>query len=161
MRRIAYLYASTCPQVKGLEASLDEVVRDFEAEKQQTMHSHDQRTSDLSLELNGLRQLIKIKNKELKTMKRLASHILQQRTEVCTSPLWDLLGLGSLSRAPCAGAACRRARRPADPKVDHRLVYRLDVTCASHLLVLIELIRQLCACPGGGVLFGCPGACEG
>lgn len=39
-------------------------------------------TEELALEVNGLRQLVKLKNKELRTIKKLAQTILSQRTEV-------------------------------------------------------------------------------
>lgn len=39
-------------------------------------------SEDLVLEVNGLRQLVKLKNKELRTIKKLAQTILNQRTEV-------------------------------------------------------------------------------
>ncbi|KDO27043.1 hypothetical protein SPRG_07754 [Saprolegnia parasitica CBS 223.65] len=64
-------------KVKTLEKSLSQVVSTFEKEK----HALTIKT-EKSLDADGLRKLLKLKNKELRTMKRLAQTILDQRTDV-------------------------------------------------------------------------------
>lgn len=69
-------------QVKTLERSLAQVVRDFERSRDEMAAKHKEEIDELTVEVNGLRQLVKLKNKELKTIKGLAQTILGQRTEV-------------------------------------------------------------------------------
>lgn len=69
-------------QVQTLEKSLSQVVRDFEKQRAEMLAGFRDKTGELQVEVNGLRQLVKLKNKELRTIKRLAQTILSQRTEV-------------------------------------------------------------------------------
>ena len=69
-------------KVKSLERSLSQVVRDFEKEKEMIILQHKQQVEELKIEESGLRQLVKLKNKELKNIRKLAQIILDQRTEV-------------------------------------------------------------------------------
>lgn len=69
-------------KVKSLEQSLSAVVQDFERESGATKTASSKQLAELQLELQGLRQLVKMKNKELNNVKKLAEIILQKRTEV-------------------------------------------------------------------------------
>ena len=71
-------------KVKSLERTLSLSVATFEQEKS-SLHKEDQRKlAEIELDSQGLRQLVKLKSKELTHMKRLASIILQKRNEVET-----------------------------------------------------------------------------
>jgi hypothetical protein len=67
---------------KQLERALSQVLADFEAEKRNWIATHARELEDAQLEAAGLRQLVKIKTKELKQIKRLSQMILDQRSEV-------------------------------------------------------------------------------
>ncbi|EQC42073.1 hypothetical protein SDRG_00915 [Saprolegnia diclina VS20] len=69
-------------KVKTLEKSLSQVVSTFEKEKHALTIKTEKELDDVSLDADGLRKLLKLKNKELRTMKRLAQTILDQRTDV-------------------------------------------------------------------------------
>ncbi|ETV71894.1 hypothetical protein H257_13025 [Aphanomyces astaci] len=69
-------------KVKTLEKSLCQVVHEFEKEKQLLTTKTEKELDDVSLDADGLRKLLKLKNKELRNMKRLAQTILDQRTDV-------------------------------------------------------------------------------
>lgn len=69
-------------KVKELEMSLSRVVRNAEKERERLLLKHKQEVEEVQLEVAGLRQLVKLKNKELRTVKKLAQTILDQRTEV-------------------------------------------------------------------------------
>ncbi|OQS00781.1 hypothetical protein ACHHYP_02688 [Achlya hypogyna] len=69
-------------KVKTLEKSLSQVVSTFEKEKHALTTKTEKELDDVSLDADGLRKLLKLKNKELRTMKRLAQTILDQRTDV-------------------------------------------------------------------------------
>jgi len=69
-------------KLKDLERTFSQTVREFEHEKSQMASKHTRVSSELSLEVAGLRQLVKLKNKELKSILELAEVILKQRTEV-------------------------------------------------------------------------------
>jgi hypothetical protein len=69
-------------KVESLERSLSSVVRDFEKEKDLIVARARQKTEELGLANGGLKQLLRLKNKELKNLRSLAQVILNQRTEV-------------------------------------------------------------------------------
>ncbi|ETV97627.1 hypothetical protein, variant 3 [Aphanomyces invadans] len=69
-------------KVKTLEKSLCQVVHAFEKEKVLLATKTEKELDDVSLDADGLRKLLKLKNKELRNMKRLAQTILDQRTDV-------------------------------------------------------------------------------
>ena len=69
-------------KVESLERSLSSVVRDFEKEKEIIITKSKQSIDELSLTNGGLKQLLRLKNKELKNIRNLAQVILNQRTEV-------------------------------------------------------------------------------
>lgn len=69
-------------KIKELEMSLSRVVRNAEKERERLVLKHKQEVEEVQLEVAGLRQLVKLKNKELRTVKKLAQTILDQRTEV-------------------------------------------------------------------------------
>lgn len=71
-------------KTKSLEKSLAQVVKEYEKKSTQTAESHERKTRELELELSGMRQLIKLKSKELANVKRLAQLILEKRNEVET-----------------------------------------------------------------------------
>ncbi|OQS00187.1 hypothetical protein THRCLA_06162 [Thraustotheca clavata] len=68
-------------KVKTLEKSLCQVVSTFEKEKHALTIKTEKELDDVSLDADGLRKLLKLKNKELRAMKRLAQTILDQRTD--------------------------------------------------------------------------------
>ena len=69
-------------KVKALERSLSQVVRDFEKEQEVAELKSRQVVEELELSNSGSKQLLKLKNRELKNVRRLAQVILDQRTEV-------------------------------------------------------------------------------
>merc|ERR1711865_443847 len=69
-------------KVKSLERSLSQVVRDFEKEHELRAEKMRKELEEATLDAAGLRQLVKLKNKELRNIKKLAQTILDQRTEV-------------------------------------------------------------------------------
>ncbi|KAF0686037.1 Aste57867_22131 [Aphanomyces stellatus] len=69
-------------KVKTLEKSLCQVVHEFEKEKHVLTTKTEKELDDVSLDADGLRKLLKLKNKELRNMKRLSQTILDQRTDV-------------------------------------------------------------------------------
>lgn len=69
-------------KVQALEASLGSLARDFEAKRRDHSSAADRETDDLRLEVRGLRQLVRLKNRELRTVRRLAEIVLAQRSEV-------------------------------------------------------------------------------
>jgi len=71
-------------KVKSLERSLSHSVASFEKEKDTLVREDQRRLAEVELDSQGLRQLVKLKSKELTHMKRLASIILQKRNEVET-----------------------------------------------------------------------------
>lgn len=56
---------------------------DHEEEKRNWDQTYGKEMNDLKLETAGLRQLVKMKAKELIKVKKLSQIILDQRTEVC------------------------------------------------------------------------------
>jgi hypothetical protein len=69
-------------KVKMLERSLSQVVRDFEKERELDSIKSKQKLEEVSMANNGLKQLLKLKNRELKNIRKLAQTILDQRSEV-------------------------------------------------------------------------------
>ncbi|CAK4613987.1 unnamed protein product [Aphanomyces euteiches] len=69
-------------KVKTLEKSLGDIVHSFEKEKHLLTMKTEKELDDVSVDAEGLRKLVKLKNKELRNMKRLAQTILDQRTDV-------------------------------------------------------------------------------
>ncbi|GAH78975.1 unnamed protein product, partial [marine sediment metagenome] len=65
-----------------LEVSLSKFVQNFEVEKVAMLTTKQTQLDESLLECDGLKHLIKIKNKELRTLRRLSKEILDQRTEV-------------------------------------------------------------------------------
>ena len=71
-------------KVKSLERSLSHSVASFEKEKGEMAKEDQRKLAEVELDSAGLRQLVRLKSKELTHMKRLASIILQKRNEVET-----------------------------------------------------------------------------
>ncbi|KAJ1639118.1 hypothetical protein T492DRAFT_571639, partial [Pavlovales sp. CCMP2436] len=71
-------------KVKSLEKSLGQVVKDYERKAQLSAGSFEKAVKELELESGGMRQLLKLKAKELANVKRLAQLILEKRNEVET-----------------------------------------------------------------------------
>eukprot|EP00455_Lapot_gusevi_P053733 TRINITY_DN8458_c0_g1_i1.p1 TRINITY_DN8458_c0_g1~~TRINITY_DN8458_c0_g1_i1.p1 ORF type:complete len:422 (-),score=83.38 TRINITY_DN8458_c0_g1_i1:62-1327(-) len=69
-------------RVKTLERSLSQVLTEMEGERKNWASQHGKEVEDLRLECTGLKQLVKMKTKELKQIKKLSQIILDQRTEV-------------------------------------------------------------------------------
>ena len=69
-------------KVESLERSLSSVVRDFEKEKEIIITKSKSSIDELTLANGGLKQLLRLKNRELKNIRNLAQVILNQRTEV-------------------------------------------------------------------------------
>lgn len=65
-----------------LEVLLTQERRDRVAEYAGLMRAFERETEDMRLELAGLRSLMALKNRELRTIKKLAQIVLNQRTEV-------------------------------------------------------------------------------
>lgn len=77
-------------KVKSLERSLGDVVKGQETVVQNMRADHEKRTKELTTELSGLKQHIKLKAKELANVKRLAQLILEKRNDVETFLLESL-----------------------------------------------------------------------
>ena len=71
-------------RVKSLERTLSTSVQTFEKEKDAIAKEDQRRISEVELDSAGLRQLVRLKTKEVSHMKRLAAIILQKRNEVET-----------------------------------------------------------------------------
>ena len=71
-------------KVKSLERSLSSSVRDFGAEKEEVALRDRKRIAEVELDAAGLRQLVRLKCKELANVKKLASIILHKRNDVET-----------------------------------------------------------------------------
>ena len=70
-------------KVKGLERSLAHSIAIFEKERETLQQADQRKLAEAEPDSQGLRQLVKLKSKELSHMKRLAAVILQKRNEVC------------------------------------------------------------------------------
>jgi hypothetical protein len=99
-------------------AELEELLkgerRDRVAEYGGLMRAVERETEDMRLELAGLRSLTALKNRELRTVKRLAQIVLSQRTEVEQFFL-DALTQVKIEVAKKKAAAIEAARAVADP----------------------------------------------
>lgn len=71
-------------KVKTLERTLSHSVHAFEKEKDTLLQQDRRKIAEAELDSQGLRQLVRLKTKELSHMKRLAAVILQKRNEVET-----------------------------------------------------------------------------
>jgi len=71
-------------KVKSLERTLSHSVHAFEKEKDTLLQTDQRKIAEAELDSQGLRQLVRLKTKELSHMKRLAAVILQKRNEVET-----------------------------------------------------------------------------
>lgn len=69
-------------KVKNLEKSLAQVVKDFERERERLVSKGQSDLHQTSVENTGLRKLVKLKEREHTKIKRLASDIIAQRSEV-------------------------------------------------------------------------------
>lgn len=77
-REIKQLRAS----IKDLEKKMTESLAAIEREKYVEVSKNGRELEDMSLDVDGLRRLLRLKNKELRNLRRLAQTILDQRTEV-------------------------------------------------------------------------------
>lgn len=71
-------------KVRALEGTVGKLTRDAERSSTALVAKGSEESEDLRMEVHALRQLVKLKNKELRTLKKLAETILSQRTEVET-----------------------------------------------------------------------------
>jgi len=71
-------------KVKSLERFVSSSTREFEKERGSLLASDRRKTAEAEMDVAGLRQLVKMKTKELANVKRLAALVLQKRNEVET-----------------------------------------------------------------------------
>lgn len=71
-------------KTKALERTLSQSVQKHERERESSAEADRRRLAEVELDSQGLRQLVRLKSKELSHMKRLAAVILQKRNEVET-----------------------------------------------------------------------------
>lgn len=71
-----------CAKIQHMENLLERATSALEHERGVGKLQNLKDMEDQSLDNNGLRHLLKIKNKELRTVKKLAQTILDQRTDV-------------------------------------------------------------------------------
>jgi len=71
-------------KVKSLERHVSTSTREFEKEKEALSQSDKKKMAEIELDSAGLRQLVRLKTKELAHVKKLAAIILQKRNEVET-----------------------------------------------------------------------------
>jgi hypothetical protein len=71
-------------KVKSLERTLSQSVQMYEKERDSMQQADRRKLAEVELDSQGLRQLVRLKTKEVSHMKRLASIILQKRNEVET-----------------------------------------------------------------------------
>ena len=71
-------------RVKSLERTLSQSVQNFEREKDAIAKEDMRKIAEVELDSQGLRQLVRLKTKEVTHMKRLSAIILQKRNEVET-----------------------------------------------------------------------------
>lgn len=93
-------------KVRSLEGSLSQIVKEYERKAQLAADSHERQVRELELESSGMRQLLKLKSKELANVKRLAQLILEKRNEVETFLLESIeeVKVRAHSAAPSAPA---------------------------------------------------------
>ncbi|KAL1514805.1 hypothetical protein AB1Y20_003891 [Prymnesium parvum] len=143
-------------KVKSLERSLSTSVREFEREKGSLAQADRKKIAEAELDSAGLRQLVRLKTKELGHIKRLATVILQKRNEVETFLLdsietvkaeihrrraeEDRVSMRSKGRLPALVAAGRPSNLPtsADEHVDIR-----DLTWEDRERVLRLLFAKI------------------
>ncbi|DAZ94473.1 TPA: hypothetical protein N0F65_003509, partial [Lagenidium giganteum] len=68
--------------IKELEKRMSESISELEREKFVEVSKNGKELEEMALDVDGLRQLLKLKNKELRNLRRLSQTILDQRTEV-------------------------------------------------------------------------------
>lgn len=71
-------------KVKNLERTISQIVREFEVEKEKWKFDYVKERDETKIEIDGMKQLVRLKNRELKNLRRLAQVVLDQRTEVET-----------------------------------------------------------------------------
>ena len=105
-------------KVKSLERSLSASVRDFEKEKAGLLQTDKKRIEEAELDSAGLRQLVRLKTKELSHMKRLASVILQKRNEVRGDASYHLIitSLLAVDAQNTGSEVCGDSRRFAETR---------------------------------------------
>lgn len=69
-------------RIQGLESSVGSMAREYERRRVDDVEAAGRDAEDLATEVQGLRTLVRMKNDELRTVRRLAQAILGQRTEV-------------------------------------------------------------------------------
>ncbi|KAA0175732.1 hypothetical protein FNF27_02818 [Cafeteria roenbergensis] len=69
-------------RIQGLESSVGSMAREYERRRADDVEAAGRDAEDLATEVQGLRTLVRMKNDELRTVRRLAQAILGQRTEV-------------------------------------------------------------------------------
>lgn len=77
-------------KVVTLEHSLQQVIQDFERERQAIQRTTQSQIADSQAESEALRRLVKLKTRELKNIRRLAQEVLLQRSDVETFLLSSL-----------------------------------------------------------------------
>ena len=103
-------------KVKNLERTISSSVREFEREKDTITQAGNKKINEAELDSAGLRQLVRLKTKELGHIKRLAAVILQKRNEVETfllDSIETVKGEIGLRRAEERASARARGRLPA------------------------------------------------
>ena len=69
-------------KVRLLERSLGQLTRDFARERSSLAEASKVEAANTQVELNGLRRLVALKTRELKNIRRLASEVVRQRSDV-------------------------------------------------------------------------------
>ncbi|GLI63274.1 hypothetical protein VaNZ11_006179 [Volvox africanus] len=69
-------------RISALENSLQQVVQDFDRERQASTKAAAAALADVQAEAEALRRLVKLKTRELKNVRRLAQEVLLQRSDV-------------------------------------------------------------------------------
>ncbi|GLC47469.1 hypothetical protein PLESTB_000133900 [Pleodorina starrii] len=69
-------------RISALEGSLQQVVQDFDRERQAAAKAAAAALADVQAEAEALRRLVKLKTRELKNVRRLAQEVLLQRSDV-------------------------------------------------------------------------------
>ncbi|KXZ47560.1 hypothetical protein GPECTOR_34g719 [Gonium pectorale] len=69
-------------RISSLEGSLQQVLQDFDRERQASAKAAAAALADVQAETEALRRLVKLKTRELKNVRRLAQEVLLQRSDV-------------------------------------------------------------------------------
>jgi len=77
-------------KISSLEASLQQLMSDFEKERHSLVKATQGQVGDAQSEAEALRRLVKLKTRELKNVRRLAQEVLLQRSDVETFLLSSL-----------------------------------------------------------------------